>query len=111
MPMNTEVKFTYRRNTDIAHVDVVEPPPQAEVAVKEIGDEVGFPGLVLVRFDANTGQLYGMTFQRWSKIKRTLMWRNRTVRVRRAINDLVNKIVEFCGNETSRRRHRLALSH
>lgn len=108
--MKTQMNFTYRRNTDVAHIDVVEPLEHADIEVKEIGEQFGFPGQVLVRFDAQTGQLYGMTFQRWSKIRRTLMWRHRTFMVRKAVNELVNRIIEFCGND--KRHHRLpALSH
>jgi uncharacterized protein YuzE len=106
--MNTNMTFTYRRNTDIAHIDIAEPSPGAAIEVKEVGEEVGFPGQVLIRFDAETGKLYGLTFQRWSAIKRTLMWRHRTLIVKNAVNDLVSTIIDFCGKND--RHHLPALS-
>jgi uncharacterized protein YuzE len=107
--MKSGMRFTYRRNTDIAHIDIAEPTNDANIEVKEIGDQVGFPGQVLVRFDAETGKVYGMTFQHWSAIKRRLMWRYRTLIVRNAVNDLVKRVIDFCNRDNH--HHLPALSH
>lgn len=108
--MMSEMKFTYRRNTDVAYVDIAEPLEHAEIEVREIGEQVGFPGQVLARFDAQTGQLYGLTFQRWSAMRRTLMWRHRTFMARKVLNELVAKIVDFLG-ENNPHHQQPALIH
>ncbi|MGC8548350.1 MAG: hypothetical protein ACP5M4_01510 [Acidobacteriaceae bacterium] len=94
----------------MAHVDIAKPLENAEVEVREMGDLVGFPGQVLVRFDAQTGELYGMTFQRWSSMRRTLMWRHRTFVARKVRDELVAKIVDFF-SENNHHHRQPALIH
>jgi hypothetical protein len=101
-------RFTHRKGTDIAHIDVAEPLPGDPIEVIEAGDEFGFPGQILVRKNPRTGTIYGITIQGYASFKRKLMWKHRTLRVQAALNALVKKVLEMCG----KREHRVpALSH
>jgi hypothetical protein len=101
-------RISHRKTTDVAHIEIVDPLPSDPVEVLDAGDQLGFPGQVLIRFNPETGTVYGITIQGYSSFKRKLMWQNRTLRIQEAINALVMKVKELCGRQS----HRLpALSH
>jgi hypothetical protein len=87
--------LVYRRNTDVAHIDLREAESNAPIEVQEIGESLGFPGLVFVRFNPTTGESYGFTIQRWSFVRRKLMFRFRTLRVKDAIARLIQSATEI----------------
>jgi hypothetical protein len=100
--------LTYRRRTNVAHIEVHPTGPRDPVEVLEVGEELGFPGLVLVRFNPETGEIYGCTIQRWSYVKRQLMWRYRTIKVKAALERMISKIYDTWNPEE---HGRLALMH
>jgi hypothetical protein len=107
--MDTKIRLTHRRNTDVAHLDFCEALESETVEVADFGDQIGFPGQVLVRFNPATGQVYGLTIQGYTSFKRKLMWKHRTLRFQAALEALVERIKELCGRTGA--EHLPALSH
>jgi len=94
--------------TDVMHVETKPIAPTDRVEVQEIGDKLGLPGLILVRFNPDTGETYGFTIQRFSHVRRKMMWQDRTLQAKQAVDRLVARLQESWGESHSRH---LALSH
>jgi hypothetical protein len=84
----------HRRNTDVAHIEIRATGAHAPVQVEEIGHEFGFPGLVLVRYNPESGDVYGFTIQRWSHVRRRLMWQYRTIKAKEAMERMIKRLLE-----------------
>jgi hypothetical protein len=87
--------ITYRKSTNVAHIDLRETGVDEPVEVQEIGEALGFPGLIMVRFNPETGESFGFTVQRWSYVRRRVMWRYRTLKAKEALDRLIQKAMEL----------------
>lgn len=86
-----EITLVHERHSDVAHVIVCEPRPGAKIETVEIGDRVGFPGLITARVDAD-GVLYGISIQNFASFKRTVRWQNRMLSLHKAIELIVRTL-------------------
>jgi uncharacterized protein YuzE len=87
-----ELKLEYERETDVMYVDLCPPGSDAQIDVFEVGENIGFPGQVLVRIDRSNQKLLGVTIQRYSSFKRKLLWKYRMISVVWALNLLVGSL-------------------
>lgn len=88
----TEVKMEYDNLTDVMHVDVCLPSGDTRVDVLDVGECLGFPGQVVLRVNLDNKIIYGLTIQRFSAFKRTLLWRYRMASIQRALLLLLNTL-------------------
>lgn len=98
----------HERHTDVMHVDFCATPANAKIRVAEVGEQVGFPGQIQVRVDAETGTVYGVTIQNFASFKRKIMWEYKMASVQRAIELFMRALCAGLGiNE--HRNHRAPL--
>ncbi|HXE05085.1 MAG TPA: hypothetical protein VN579_03790 [Bryobacteraceae bacterium] len=69
-----DIRMQYERHTDVMHVDLAEPKPDARVHAIEVGHWVGFKGRVIARV-GDDGELFGLTIMEFTSVKRTLHFR------------------------------------
>ncbi len=84
-----EMKLIHEHHSDVVHVILCEPTAGAKISTINIGDRVGFPGLITARVDAEKGILYGLNIENFSSFKRTVRWRNHMLSLRKAIELIV----------------------
>jgi len=87
-----ELKLVHERETDVMYVDLIQPASGAQIDVFEVGDQLGFPGQLLVRINRNNQALLGITIQGYSSFKRKLLWKYRMASAESALRLLVNSI-------------------
>jgi hypothetical protein len=87
-----QVKMAYDKPTDVMHVDLGFPSETDRVEVLDVGDCLGFPGQIVARVDLENRIVYGLTIQRFSAFKRTLLWRYRMVSIQRALLFLLTSL-------------------
>lgn len=62
----------YEKYGDVMFLNIADTPADAVIDTMDVGDQVGFPGQIVARFNAATGELYGVTIERYSVVKRKL---------------------------------------
>jgi hypothetical protein len=87
-----EIRLVHERETDVMYVDLIQPSSDAQIDIFEVGEQLGFPGQLLVRVDRNNQALLGITIQRYSSFKRKLLWKYRMASVESALHLLVNSL-------------------
>jgi hypothetical protein len=81
------MNITFERDdfTDVAYATMKTPANHRRVQVIDVGDMVGFPGQVLARVDEESGELYGLTIENYSKFRRKLISRYRMASAKSAL--------------------------
>lgn len=62
----------YEKYGDVLYVDLAETPTHAKVSTADVGEETGFPGQITVRFNPETGVLYGFVIEGYKSVEREL---------------------------------------
>jgi hypothetical protein len=84
-----KLQFDHNAITDIMFLDVCPVAEGDQVAVVDVGVQLGFPGQIQARVNLDKGVFYGLTIQNFSGFKRTLQWRYRMFSIQRALRFLV----------------------
>jgi hypothetical protein len=63
----------HERNTDVLWIDFCPTPESADVEVMDVGEDLGFPGQILVRVDCRDRVLLGLIIQNSSDFVKRLM--------------------------------------
>ena len=95
--------------TDVAYATMSTPANHKHVQVIPVGDMVGFPGQVLARVDEESGELYGLTIENYSKFKRKLMRQYRMMSAQGALELMVQSLA--AGLSVDHHSHEAAYSH
>jgi hypothetical protein len=80
-----KITMDYDRLTNVMHVDFCAPLENERVDVMDVGEEVGFPGQVVVRVNMDKRVVYGLTIQNFSAFKRKLFWMYRMASIQCAL--------------------------
>lgn len=86
----------------VLYANTATPPPDAQIDVVDIGDEVGFPQLILARRDARTGELYGITVRDEQAFREAAENAYGTDNVRRALTLLLKPLTAGWGHSPKR---------
>jgi ribosome-associated translation inhibitor RaiA len=93
--MNEETfKANYEKYADVMFVDFTETPKHADVDTFELGEQVGFPGQIVVRFNAESGDVYGVIIERYSAVEKKLKREAAKRNAKQALKQLVELILE-----------------
>jgi hypothetical protein len=97
--MNTEnVKASYEKYSDVMFVELAETPRGVGIDTVEVGESVGFPGQIVARFNAETGEVYGFVIERYSCVEKKLKREQAIRSARLALENLLQRIVEALKN-------------
>lgn len=62
----------YEKYSDVMFLSIADTPTDAVIETMEVGDKVGFPGQIVARYNAVTGELYGVIIERYSAVERKI---------------------------------------
>lgn len=80
-----KMRTHFEPHGDVMFVDLCEALPNDRIDVLEVGEQVGFPGLIQVRVNREKQILYGITIQNFKAFRRKLFWSYRMASVQRAL--------------------------
>jgi hypothetical protein len=89
----TNFELDHELETDVLYVNVHRASPRATIDVIDIGEQIGFPGLVVARVDRDRDILYGLTIQDYAAFKKKLLRKYNTNSTRRALQLLLDPLV------------------
>ena len=92
---NEQFTETYEKYSDVMYVDVAVPQKGAVIETVDVGDELGLPGQIIVRYDAATGNIYGMTIERYSAVDRKLRRDMHKEAIQDQIRCLLEKVMQI----------------
>ena len=80
-----EMRTHFEPHGDVMFVDICDALPTDRIDVIEVGEQVGFPGLIQVRVNREKQLLYGLTIQNFTAFRRKLFWSYRMASVKSAL--------------------------
>ncbi len=86
-------ELDHEAETDVLYVNVRRASSRATIGVIDIGEQIGFPGLVVARVDRDRDILYGLTIQDYTAFKKKLLRKYRITSTRRALQLLLEPLV------------------
>jgi hypothetical protein len=96
------IKLNHERHTDVMYVDVCFPEDGACVDVIEVGEELGFPGMVQARVDLKQQIVYGLTIQNFTSFQRKMRWHFRIWSIAQMLELVVRTLRAGLGLDHSR---------
>lgn len=90
MAAENDIKLEYERHTDVMHVDISEPRAGSVIDALEVGDQLGFPGQIVLRVERDTQTPVGISICRFRSFKRKLLWNYRIASFDKAIRLFVD---------------------